>query len=73
MEKAVYVKITPTKMRAELRALAHGKKPRIPVDILADYILTYCAKSGGATHPRPQDDSIAFLKRLYALEDPRDN
>jgi hypothetical protein len=67
--------ISPSIARSELRSLAHGKRSRIPVKILAEYVLNYCSQPAqpSTPKPRPQDDSVQFLERLYALEDPRAN
>ena len=68
----MYVKITPTKMRADLRALVHGQQPRIPIDVLAQYTLNYCTRSASApAAPKSKGDSVEWCERLYALEDTR--
>ena len=66
----MYIKITPSKVRASLRSLARGHEPQIPVRILADHILDEgvpALKSGNA----PKEDFVCFAERLFALNDPR--
>ena len=55
--------------RRELAKVARGKGSRIPTKILAEYVLNYCM-ADSKLEPL-QDDSVRWLKRLYALEDPR--
>ncbi|HVJ07429.1 MAG TPA: hypothetical protein VM554_03540 [Acidisarcina sp.] len=66
----MYVKITPSKAQASLRNLANGREPKIPVAILADYLLHHGSPSmmsGSA----PKDDFVRFAEHLFALNDPR--
>lgn len=63
----MYLKITPATARASLRSLARGKKPNISVTALAVYLID----CGQPVEVRHKDDSVRFLDRLYALQDPR--
>lgn len=68
--KAVYVNSAIA--QPSLRNLARGKRSHIPVHVLAEYLLNYCTPGASSTRaPAPQDDSLQFLDRLYALKDPR--
>jgi hypothetical protein len=55
-------------LTTELRRVARGQKPRMPVDVLADWALGYVK---GAIPPPPQIDEVQFLERLYRLPDIR--
>jgi hypothetical protein len=64
------IDIAPSSIRASLRAIASGKKPRLAPALIADLVL------GGAldeTQPTaaPSDDFVPFASRMYALEDTR--
>jgi len=64
--------ISPSIAQSELRTLARGKRSRIPVRVLAQYVLNYCTRDAAAMpEPGIQDDSLRFLEALYRLEDPR--
>jgi hypothetical protein len=59
--------------RQELAHLSRGKRSRIPVNVLAEFLLNYCSQDAApARAVKPHDDSVRFLEALYALEDPRD-
>jgi hypothetical protein len=66
----MYVKITPTKAQASLRSLARGHEPKIPVYLLADYLLHHGSLSL-STGNAPKDDFVRFAEHLFALNDPR--
>ncbi|MBZ5532714.1 MAG: hypothetical protein LAO20_14880 [Acidobacteriia bacterium] len=53
--------------RKELAGIARGKKSRVPVPILARFVLEYCI----TPEVHAYDDSAPFLERLYSLEDTR--
>jgi hypothetical protein len=54
--------------RQELHTLSRGKVCRVPLAVLAGFLLDYCIW-GAAPNPGPgtHDDSVQFLTRLYAL------
>lgn len=56
---------------AELHTLARGKKSRLPIQVIAQFILDCGGPQSPTCAPEPQDDSVQFLKRLFALEDRR--
>jgi hypothetical protein len=64
------VKVTPSKAQASLRNLARGLEPKIPVYMLADYLLHHGSLSL-STSNAPKDDFVRFAEHLYALNDPR--
>lgn len=66
----MYVKITPSKAQASLRSLARGDEPKIPVYLLADYLLHHGSLSL-STGNVPKDDFVRFAEHLFALNDPR--
>jgi hypothetical protein len=68
MEKTVY--LNSEIARQELAHLSRGKRSKVPVNVLAEYLLNYCAAPSPA---KPHDDSVEFCQRLYALEDMRDS
>lgn len=58
--------------QSELRTLARGKKSRLPINLLAGFVLNYCMAPATKPARKPHDNSVRWLKALYALEDPRD-
>lgn len=67
----MYVKkITPSKAQASLRSLARGHEPKIPVCILAGYLLHHGALSL-STGNALKDDFVRFAEHLHSLNDPR--
>jgi hypothetical protein len=56
----------------ELVNVSRGKACRVPIAVLAAYVLAYCVR-GAAPNPVPgtHDDSGRFLRSLYALKDLR--
>ncbi len=70
-----YLKITPRMVRADLRRMARGQEPRLPVHIIADAALNLI-KSGVpdetvARVPRKTQAAVEWLEALYRLPDPR--
>lgn len=66
----MFMLITPSKVQASLRNLARGRESKIPVAILADYLLHHGSPSltlGNA----PKDDFVRFAERMFTLNDPR--
>jgi hypothetical protein len=57
--------------RQELAHLSRGKRSRIPVNVLAEFVLNYCTPNATPVSD-PLGDSLQFLERLFALEEPRD-
>jgi hypothetical protein len=58
--------------RQELRTISRGKVSRVPIAILAAFVLGYCTPGAGPNpEPGTHDDSAQWLTRLYALRDPR--
>ena len=57
--------------RRELAKVSQGKRSRIPISVLAEYVLNYCTPNTTPVSD-PLGDSVRFLEALYALEDPRD-
>lgn len=66
----MFIKVTPSKAQASLRNLAKGREPKIPVAILADYLLHHGSPSLRPANA-PKDDFVRFAERLFALNDPR--
>lgn len=54
----------------ELITLSKGKRSHVPVSVLAEYVLNYCSPNTTPVSD-PLGDSLQFLERLFALEDPR--
>jgi hypothetical protein len=50
--------------QSSLRSLARGKKSRVPVQVLAEYVLLSYSST---PEPGVHDGSVRFLERLYAL------
>lgn len=66
----MYIKFTPSKVRASLRSLANGHEPLIPAWLLADHLL----HEGASTikhRDAPKDDFVRFAERLFTLNDSR--
>jgi hypothetical protein len=63
-------RITPSKAQAALRSLERGHEPKIPVCILAGYLLAHGFLSL-STGNAPKDDFVRFAEHLHALNDPR--
>lgn len=57
--------------RKELVTVSRGKVSRVPVNVLAEYVLNYCLDAAPTPTPKSHDDSVQFLERLLSLEDPR--
>jgi hypothetical protein len=58
--------------RKELVKVSRGKASRVPIQVLAEYVLNYCSRNAApAVSRKPADDSVRWLKALYALEDRR--
>ncbi len=52
----------------ELSLMAHGRKTHLPAEVVADWALEIVK----AATPAPvHNDAVAWLERLYTLEDPR--
>jgi hypothetical protein len=63
------IDISPSSVRASLRAIASGKKPRLAPELIANLLLDGVLEDAPA--PTPSDDFVRFAKGLYALEDVR--
>lgn len=63
--------LNPSIAQSELRTLARGKRPTIPVKILAHYLLMSYGSRAEVKAPKPKDDFVRFAERLHALPDPR--
>jgi hypothetical protein len=64
--------LSPSIAQEELRALARGKKSRLPLNVLAQYVLDYPTRDAAPTpEPGTPDDFCAFAERLIALKDVR--
>ena len=61
----------------ELYRIAHGERSTVPLPVLATFLGRCCVVGSvlGCTPeapcPKHKDDSLKFLRDLYALEDPR--
>lgn len=63
------IDVSPSSVRASLRAIASGRKPRLAPELIAHLLL---GDSRAETpSPAPSDEWNRFSTNLFALEDPR--
>jgi len=65
--------LSPAIVQTELVRVAQGKRSRVPIKVLAEYVARYClgdseSNESSRTH---RDDSVRWLNRLYCLRDSR--
>jgi hypothetical protein len=63
------IDIAPSSVRASLRAIASGKKPRLAPELISQLVLDGVLDE--ASSPAPSNEWTRFASSLFALEDPR--